>query len=126
MAHQKTCALVLLIAAATQAGCGRSEAPVSFGNDVMPILQRHCLECHQPGADAYAQSGLGVESYAAVMKGTSFGPVVIPGDAFNSNLMVLVEGRADPAIAMPHDKDKLYQAELDTLRAWIEQGAPDN
>jgi hypothetical protein len=52
---------------------------------------------------------------------------VVAGDSFGSTLVVLVEGRADPAIAMPHgEKDKLLASEVTTLRAWIDQGAQNN
>lgn len=111
------------------AACGREEAPpqVSFSRDVMPILQERCVECHQPGEPGFAASGLDLTSYEGVMAGTSYGPMVMPGDPGASNLVRLVEGRADPSIQMPHgDVAGLYQGEIQTLRTWVEQGAPHN
>jgi hypothetical protein len=86
----------------------------------------YCLECHQDGADGFKQSGLSVETYEDLMKGTGFGPILVPGDAFNSNLNILVEGRADPSIQMPHGDRKLYAGELETLKVWVDQGAENN
>ena len=60
------------------------------------------------------------------MKGTNFGAVVIPGDSFVSNLIVLVEGRAHSSIAMPHEGKRMSEEEIGTLKAWIDQGAQDN
>ena len=35
------------------------------------------------------------------MKGTKVGPVAVPGDAFMSNLVAVIEGRAGAALKMP-------------------------
>jgi hypothetical protein len=38
--------------------------------------------------------------------------------------MMLIEGRADPSIRMPHgDAPKPAKADIDRIRAWIEGGA---
>ena len=40
----------------------------------------------------------------------------------------LIEGRpgVDPSIQMPHGKTKLTEAELTTIRKWVDQGAKNN
>lgn len=107
--------------------CGRSEPVVSFARDVKPTLDKRCGECHLPGQPGYEASQLGFATYEELMKGTKFGPVVVPGDSLGSNLVILVEGRADPSIAMPHgDSEPLMQGEIETLKLWIEQGAANN
>ena len=108
------------------AGCEPAERTVSYAEDVQPVLAEHCLECHRPGAQGYEQSGFGVDSYAATMKGTQFGPVVIPGDSIGSTLVVLIEGRAHSSIQMPHGQQLIPAEQIDTVKRWIEQGAPDN
>lgn len=111
------------------AGCGRGEEEpqVSFQADVVPILERHCLECHDAVGGGTAASGFSVVSYNGVMQGTQYGPVVLPGDPDSSVLIQLVEGRADPSINMPHgDNRDLYASEKETLRRWVAQGAKDN
>jgi len=61
------------------------------------------------------------------MKGTRNGPMVIAGDVEGSNLVVLIEGRADPSIRMPHGKkDPVAKADIQTIRRWIGQGAKNN
>ena len=65
-------------------------------------------------------------SYEVLMKGTKYGPVVIPGDPLSSTLTMLVEGRADPSIRMPHGDEPLPAAEQKVLRDWVAQGARDN
>jgi hypothetical protein len=42
-------------------------------------------------------------------------------------MIVLMEGRADPSISMPHGSmDPIRKAEIDTVRIWIDQGAKNN
>ncbi|MEO5363742.1 MAG: hypothetical protein H7838_08975 [Magnetococcus sp. DMHC-8] len=97
---------------------------VSFKNDVQPILQYRCLECHRADGPGVAYSGLNLESYDGLMKGTRFGPVIVPGNAMVSNLNVLVEGRA--GIRMPHNRKRLTPCEIQVLRNWVNQGAKNN
>ncbi|MBF0460726.1 MAG: hypothetical protein HQL87_04945 [Magnetococcales bacterium] len=97
---------------------------VSFKGDVQPILQYRCLECHRADGPGVAYSGLSLENYEGLMKGTRFGPIVVPGNALVSNLNVLVEGRA--GVRMPHNKKRLTPCEIQVLRNWVNQGAKDN
>jgi hypothetical protein len=39
---------------------------------------------------------------------------------------MLVEGRADPSIRMPHGGDKLNDREIEILRVWVQEGAKNN
>ena len=104
-----------------------SEEPVSYTQDIRPILDQHCISCHQAGGAGQEASGFSMVTYDDLMKGTQFGPMIIPGDALGSNMLVLMEGRADPSISMPHGSMKpVPQSQIDTIRSWIEQGAKNN
>jgi hypothetical protein len=116
----------VILAAGVAAACARSPDPVSFAADVKPLLDTHCAACHLPGQPGYEASGLGLDSYEALMKGTRYGPVVLPGDALSSVLTMLIEGRADPSINMPHGEAALPDGAQQTIRAWVEQGAKNN
>lgn len=110
-------------------GCDRSGNEVSFAAEVLPILERNCLECHkaEAGQAGYEASGLAVTTYEELMQGTRYGPVVLPGDSLSSALSMLIEGRADPSITMPHgDRPPLSQVQVDTIKTWIDQGAKNN
>lgn len=107
-------------------GCGREEA-VSFSQDVRPILDQNCIECHQAGGSGLEASGFRMETFDDLMKGTNFGPMIIAGDAQGSNMLVLMEGRADPSISMPHgQQDPVSRQDIQTIRSWIDQGAKNN
>ncbi len=118
--------IVPLLTLLTVAGCNK-EPTVSYAQDVKPITDKYCIECHQVGGKGEVASGFSVASYADLMKGTRNGPMVIAGDSQGSNMLVLMEGRADPSIKMPHGKSvSASKAEIETLRLWIDQGAKDN
>jgi len=107
-------------------GCGREDA-VSFSQDVRPVLEQNCLECHQAGGSGLAASGFSMETYDDLMKGTNFGPMIIAGDTESSNMLVLMEGRADPSIRMPHGyREPVSTQDIQTIRQWIAQGAKNN
>ena len=108
--------------------CAKDKEPViSFSKDVQPILSANCLECHAQGGQGQVASGLNMETYADLMKGTKFGPVIKAGDSLSSTLIVLIEGRADPSINMPHgDRAPLSKEQISTLKKWINQGAANN
>lgn len=99
---------------------------VSFKRDIYPIFQKYCVECHLPNGQGHQASGFLVESYETVMKGTKYGPVVVPGDALSSSLYRLVAGEVDESIRMPHRKDPLPEHAIRLIELWIEQGAKNN
>ena len=113
-------------------GCDRE---VSFADDIQPILVASCIECHDKSAEGYATSGFSLGDYDSVMKGTNFGPVVVPDSSMSSSLYLLVAHKTDPQIHMPPHHgdamaegrgDPLSEDQIETIRAWIDQGAMDN
>ena len=118
--------IMLCLLALVITGCGREDA-ISFSQDVRPILEQNCLECHQAGGRGLKASGFSMETYDGLMKGTNFGPMIIAGDSQGSNMLVLMEGRADPSISMPHGKqDPVSKQDIETIKLWIDQGAQNN
>jgi len=98
----------------------------SFRRDILPIFSQYCLKCHGEGGQGTIQSGLRLDSYDGVMKGTKHGKIVIPYDSDSSNLVVLIEGRADPSIRMPYHAEPLSPNRIKNVRNWIDSGAPNN
>jgi len=103
-----------------------AQEAASFKEDVFPIIQIRCLECHEPGGSGYEASGLDLRTYEGLMKGTKHGPVIVPRSAFQSNLIAVIDHRVDEAIRMPHNAKKLSKCERFAFRTWINQGARDN
>ena len=114
-----------LAAVALVTGC--SKAPtVSFANDVMPVLDQHCTECHAEGGDGALKSGFRVDSYDSVMAGTTLGPMVVAGDPLSSNLYRMVALEVDKPIRMPHGRSALTDEQRAMVKTWIAEGALNN
>jgi mono/diheme cytochrome c family protein len=91
---------------------------VSFKDNVLPIFEQHCSECH---GDTDPEEQLQVTTYRTLIVGSQNGPVIEPGDPDNSYLVkMVVSGK------MPKKGDKLSQQEIDVITAWIKAGAQDN
>lgn len=116
--------LSALAVAALQTGCGgNADKALTYQANIKPILDANCVSCHVPGGAGFEKSGLRLDSYDALMKGTQFGPVVVPGSSVGSTLYRLVSGQADPSIRMPHGQSALPEADVANIAAWIDQGA---
>jgi hypothetical protein len=109
--------------------------PVSFNKDIKPILVANCLKCHDGSGEGSSTSGFSVLTYDSVMKGTKYGPVVVPGSAISSTLYRLIAHKVDPRIQMPphHDEglakgreDALTPRQIEKIEMWIDQGAKNN
>lgn len=110
-------ALVLALAFTTPAA--KPETPagpaIDFAQTVAPILQRHCLACHDA---ASAPGGLILESRAQAL---AHNGALVPGDPDASLLLKMIDG---PEPAMPENGPPLAPEDVETLRQWIAAGAP--
>ena len=126
-------AIALSIATvAIASGCSKE---ISYSKDVKPIINTSCLECHDGKGEGSEESGLILNTYDDLMRGTKFGQVVVPGDSESSTLFRLIAHKADPKIHMPpHTKDtlaskiktSLTEKQIDIIKTWIDQGAKNN
>lgn len=119
--------LFYVMLAALLAGCA-SQPHMSFQRDVYPILENNCLVCHiPPQGKGYLKTRLSMLNYETLMQGTLYGPVIQPGDSRRSIFNMLVEGRADPSMRMPHGRaEPLTPEETRVLQLWVDQGARNN
>ncbi len=127
MHHSQLTALLAIALLLSGCDSSPSVADISFSKQVQPIFAQHCLTCHNEKGEGAIASGLKLSNYKEVLKGTRFGPVIKPGDSLSSTLVILVEGRANPAINMPHgNQAPLSSEQIQILRQWIDQGARNN
>src|SRR5206468_2098967 len=82
-----------------------------------PILARNCFGCHGDGKT----SGLDARSRDGLLRGGSRGPALVPGRPDASRLYRYIAGLEKPA--MPPG-GPLSPADVATIEAWIEAGAP--
>jgi hypothetical protein len=93
--------------------------PIDYARQVKPLLAKHCYECH---GEKKQESGLRVDNVARILKGGESGPAIVPGKSDESLLYLAVSG-SDLVDRMPLKAKPLAQAEIDLLKAWIDQGA---
>jgi WD40 repeat protein/mono/diheme cytochrome c family protein len=116
---------VLLLPALALAG-PPAELPekVSFVRDVRPLLQLHCVGCHQP---AKPQGGFVMTSRDEMLKkGESAQSGVVPGKPDASYLLDQVTSKNGKPALMPKGKPNLQPKEIALLTRWIAQGAVDD
>ena len=99
------------------------QEPVSFYQQIRPILQANCHGCHQPALD---QGGYVMTEFERLQAGgESEMLAVAPGKPDESHLVELitpVDGEAE----MPKGKPPLSEAEVSLIRRWIVAGAKDD
>ena len=103
---------VLLIwtsAAAPQA----ADTPVTFTKDVAPILYKNCVSCHRDGemAPMSLMTYKDARPWAKSIRK-------------NVSERVMPPWHADPAHGTFSNARRLSQAEIDTIVAWVDKGAP--
>ncbi len=107
-------------------GCGRKT--VSYQNDIQPVLNQRCTQCHSAQNPA---ANIVLTSYDSLMnaKVTKWKkPIVIAGNASESWLYLSC-GTTQSHFRMPPDTlglVALNEKEIDLIGRWIQQGAKNN
>ena len=92
---------------------------VDFAHEVVPILEKNCVECH---GGQKAKGGLSMDTRALLLEAD----VLTLGEPDDS-LMIEVLTAEDPDEKMPppgKKKAPLKPAEIEVLRRWIAEGVP--
>jgi len=95
-----------------------TQRPVSFVDDVHPILAERCFKCH---SDDKRKGGLYMSGRDALIEGGETGPSVVVGNSAESYLIKLVSGQVEDT-PMPSKGDPLSADQIAVLRGWIDQG----
>jgi mono/diheme cytochrome c family protein len=91
---------------------------VSFVNDVLPVFQASCINCH---GGREIKEGLDLTTYEGTMAGSFNGTVLTPGNSNDSYLVhQLLEGE------MPKRGPRLADDQIQIIVDWINQGALNN
>jgi len=92
-----------------------------FEKKIRPLLVNKCYECHSASAKK-VRGELVLDTRAALLKGGATGPAIVPGEPEKS-LLIRAVRHIDDKLKMP--KEKLADAEIADLVAWVKMGAPD-
>ncbi len=98
--------------------------PIDFGAKIAPLLQEHCVDCHSKD-DPDGEFNL--ETFEGLLKGGKTGKVIQPGQAQDSLIVKLLEGRSGKEgknkFMPPGKKEHLKPEEIVMIRQWIDAGA---
>ena len=88
-----------------------------FEKNVRPLFIERCVKCHGPEKQ---QGGLRLDQARTALRGGDSGPVILAGKPDESPLIAAVRQTGD--VKMP-PKEKLSDAQIASLVAWIKAGA---
>jgi cytochrome c len=94
-----------------------------YQTKVKPIFDANCARCH---SGANHRGGLNIDTMAGLIKGGHDGSVLVVGHPEDSLLIKLIrhEGPKDDPMPMPPPpKEKLSDADIATVTAWVKAGA---
>jgi hypothetical protein len=111
-------ALVAILSAPTHVQA--QDKPVSFINDVAPILKENCYACH----DAKKRSGkLDMTSFEKFMAGGSTEAPVAAGKPAESLLLELVQAKEKKRMPPEGKGQPLTKEQVAVIERWVAQGA---
>lgn len=117
--HWLSGGVVLLLAAASPQALPQTGGGDTYA-DLAPIFTQRCVMCHSGEA---APLGLRLDSFEAVVKGSSKGPVVKAGDPGGSALIGRLKGTLQPRMPMT-GPPFLSDVEIARFERWITAGLP--
>ncbi|MEW5979005.1 MAG: DUF1553 domain-containing protein [Acidobacteriota bacterium] len=103
----------------TVPGGGGSPEGLQLFAEVKPLLEEQCLVCH---GGKFKQAGLSLLTRDTLLRGSDNGPVIVERNAAASLLVKKVRHEHEPG--MPYKKEKLSDAQIARLAAWVDAGAP--
>ncbi len=113
--------IVALSLFAVNTAAGRPS--VDFGRDVVPILSDKCYHCHGPDEKA-RKAKLRLDTKEGAFRLKDGAAAIVPGKTGESELIRRITS-ADPDEVMPPPKSNrtLTAEQIQTLKAWVDQGA---
>ncbi len=96
-------------------------AAKDFQRDILPILEERCFDCHDGET---RKGGLALDTYHAAHQLTDSGEKLLMPGAPEKSLLLRLVTAGNPKERMPPKGKPLRPEEIETLRAWIAEGAP--
>lgn len=96
----------------------QTKTQVSYSQDVQPILESRCGNCH---FGEFTSAELHMDTYESLLAGSENGPVIVAGNAKKSLLVQKISSGE-----MPKRGPKLTPAQVQIIVDWINAGAQDN
>jgi len=98
-----------------------AQEKLTYDDHVKPIFRAKCFSCHNTNKKT---SDLDLSTYSSLMQGGASGASIEPGDSENSYLFMLMAHDSEPF--MPPNSERVPDEMLETVKKWINAGAPEN
>jgi hypothetical protein len=113
-----------ILIAALAAGATAAEKPVDFSREVRPILANYCFKCHGPD-EAKREADLRLDTREVAVADRGGYKAIDVDEPAASALLARITSQDESERMPPVDSGmKLTDTEIETLRGWIDEGAP--
>lgn len=103
-------------------GQSEGDAASEYDARIAPVFSSYCTACH---GETRTKGGLALNTPASILAGGEDGPVLVPGDAANSDLIRRMRLPLEDRDHMPPDgKRQPNASDVDAIESWIARGAP--
>ena len=97
-----------------------AQTPVSFKEQIAPILQEHCVACH--GAKR-SEGGYRLDAAEQMLKpGDGGNNPVVPMKSADSEIVQRIRSH-DPDVQMPAESEPLATEQIELIAKWMDEGA---
>lgn len=91
------------------------QEPFDFAHKVLPVLKKHCAECH---TGDQKKGGLSLNSRESMLSGGESRAEVLSNDRSTSELLARVTTK-DPDLRMPPEGPGLSELEIAAIEQWV-------
>jgi mono/diheme cytochrome c family protein len=91
-----------------------------FAHKILPVLKKHCAQCH---TGEQKKGGLSLNTRESMLSGGESGAEILSKDAASSELIERVTSK-DPDLRMPPEGPGLSDDEIISVKQWVQAGLP--
>jgi mono/diheme cytochrome c family protein len=91
-----------------------------FAHKILPVLKKHCAQCH---TGEQKKGGLSLNTRESMLSGGESGAEILSKDAASSELIERVTSK-DPDLRMPPEGPGLSDDEIIAVKQWVQAGLP--
>lgn len=97
-----------------------AQKPIDFAHEIVPVLRKHCSECH---SGDNRKGSFSINTRSDILKGSENGLVIEPGKSAASRVMDLLTSDIEGE-RMPPEGARVSPREVELLKRWIDAGVP--
>ena len=91
-----------------------------FAHKILPVLKKHCAQCH---TGEQKKGGLSLNTRESMLSGGESGAEILSKNAASSELIERVTSK-DPDLRMPPEGPGLSDDEIISVKQWVQAGLP--